>query len=149
MKQAWGFVCLYCYCSYTGLDIKHLVYMPVGHMVLKIYVPCKIFHVPANICTTPVKLIHTAGKISTCPDWKITCLVEHVTTKSYVPWDKIYMPRACGRPLMSSPVILFVMNSSDIYSFIRTLISVEEIPCEDKMIIRLSDLYNGISYVYR
>ena len=27
----------------------------------------------------------------------------HVTTKVYVPWDKIYMPRACGHTLMSSP----------------------------------------------
>ena len=33
----------------TGLDIKHLVYMPVGHVVLKIYVPCKNFSVwPKN-----------------------------------------------------------------------------------------------------
>ena len=29
----------------SGLDIKHLVYMPIGHVVLKIYVPCKKFHV--------------------------------------------------------------------------------------------------------
>ena len=41
-----------------------------------------------------VKLMYTAGKISMCPDWKITCPVGHVTTKVYVPWDKIYMPRA-------------------------------------------------------
>ena len=30
----------------TGLDIKHLFYMPIGHVVLKIYVPCKNFHMP-------------------------------------------------------------------------------------------------------
>ena len=87
----------------TGLDIKHLVYMPIGHMVLKIDVPRKIFTCPANICTSPVKLMDTAGKIMTCPDLKITCPVGHVTTKVYVPWDKIYMPRACGHTLMSSP----------------------------------------------
>ena len=28
----------------AGLDIKHLVYMPVGHVVLKMYVPHKNFH---------------------------------------------------------------------------------------------------------
>ena len=54
----------------AGLDIKHLVYMPIGHVVLKMYVPCKNFH--ANICTSPVKLMYTAGKISMCPDWKMT-----------------------------------------------------------------------------
>ena len=58
---------------------------------------------PANICTSPVKLMYSAGKINTCPDWKITCPVRHVTTKFYMPWDKIYMPRACGHALMSSP----------------------------------------------
>ena len=50
-----------------GLDIKHLVYMPIGHMVLKIYVPWKSFHVPSQYCTSPVKFMYTAGKISTCP----------------------------------------------------------------------------------
>ena len=49
---------------------------------------------PANICTSSVKLMYTAGKISTCPHWKITCPVGHVTTKVYVHWDKIYMPWA-------------------------------------------------------
>ena len=39
--------------------------------------------------------MYTAEKISTCPDWKIT-------TKCYVPWDKIYMPLACGHTLMSA-----------------------------------------------
>ena len=49
---------------------------------------------PANISTSPVKLTYTAGKISTCPDWKISCPVGHVTTNVYVPCDRIYMPRA-------------------------------------------------------
>ena len=39
----------------SGLDIKHLVYMPVGHMVLKIYVPCKNFHVPSQYLYKPCK----------------------------------------------------------------------------------------------
>ena len=65
--------------------------------------PAKIFTCPANICTRPVKLLYTAGKISTCPDWKITCPVGYVTTKVFVPWDKIYMSRACGHALMWSP----------------------------------------------
>ena len=38
--------------------------------------------------------MYTAGEIITCPDWKITCLVGHVTRKVCVPWDKIYMPWA-------------------------------------------------------
>ena len=46
----------------AGFDIKHLVYVPIGHMVLKIDVPCKNFHFPANICTSPVKLMYTAVK---------------------------------------------------------------------------------------
>ena len=41
--------------QYLGLDIKHLVYMPVGHMVLKIYVPCKNFHVPSQYLYKPCK----------------------------------------------------------------------------------------------
>ena len=32
----------------TGLDIKHLVNVPVGHVVLKIYLPSKNFHVPSQ-----------------------------------------------------------------------------------------------------
>ena len=88
----------------AGLDTKHLVYMPIGHMVLKFTCPAKILTCPDNICTSPVKLIYIAEKISTCPDWKITCPVGHVTTKVYVPWDKIYMPRAHGYALMLTPV---------------------------------------------
>ena len=38
-----------------------------------------------------------------CPAWKITCPVGHVSTQFNMPWDKIYMPRACGHALMSSP----------------------------------------------
>ena len=86
----------------TGLDVKHLVYMTIGHVVLKIYVPSKHFHMPNQYL--PCKAyVYTAGKISTCPDWKITCPVGHVSTKVYVPWDKIHMPRVCGHALMSSP----------------------------------------------
>ena len=39
----------------TGLDIKHLVYMPIGHVVLKIYVPCKNFDVPSQYLYKPCK----------------------------------------------------------------------------------------------
>ena len=77
----------------TGLDIRHLTYMPVGHRVLKIYVPCKNFLMPNQYLYKPCKLMYTAGKISTHPDWKITCPVARVTRKVYVPWDKIYMPQ--------------------------------------------------------
>ena len=39
----------------TGLDIKHLVYMPMGQVVLKIYVPCKNFDVPSQYLYKPCK----------------------------------------------------------------------------------------------
>ena len=68
---------------------------PLGTWFGKFSCPAKIFTCPANICTNPVKLMYTTGEISTCPDWKITRPVGHLTTKVYVPWDKIYMPRAC------------------------------------------------------
>ena len=77
---------------------------PWGTWFWKFTCPAKIFTCLANICTGPVKLMYTAGKVSTCAYWKITCPVGHVTTNVYVPWDKIYMPRACGHTLMSSPV---------------------------------------------
>ena len=39
----------------TGLDIKHLAYMPVGHVVLKIHMPCKKFYVPSQYLYKPCK----------------------------------------------------------------------------------------------
>ena len=39
----------------AGLDIKHLVYMPIGHVVLKIHMPCKNFHVPSQYLYKPCK----------------------------------------------------------------------------------------------
>ena len=39
-----------------GLDIKHLVYMPVGHVVLKNYVPCKNFHMSSQYLHKPCKV---------------------------------------------------------------------------------------------
>ena len=66
-----------------------------GYVVLKIYVPCKNFDLPCQYLCKPCKAyMYTAEKISTCPDWKISCPVRHVTIKVYVPWDKIYLPRA-------------------------------------------------------
>ena len=44
----------------------------------KFMCPAKIFTCPVNICTSPIKLKYTAGKISTCPEWKITCPVGHL-----------------------------------------------------------------------
>ena len=34
-------------------DISHLVYMPIGQMVLKMYVPCKNFHMPCQYLCKP------------------------------------------------------------------------------------------------
>ena len=33
---------------WAGLDIKHLVYIPIGHVDLKVYMPCKNMHVPSQ-----------------------------------------------------------------------------------------------------
>ena len=75
-----------------GLTLSIWFTCPSAHS--KKLCPAKIFTCPANICPSPVKLMYTAGKISTCPDWKINCPVEQVTTKDYVSWDNIYMPWA-------------------------------------------------------
>ena len=64
---------------HTGLDIKHLVYMPVGHMVLKIYVPCKNFHVPSQYLYKPCKAY------------------VHCWEKKHMPRLKSHLPsRACN-----------------------------------------------------
>ena len=38
-----------------GLDIKHMVYMPVWHVVLNIYLPCTNFHMPSQYLYKPCK----------------------------------------------------------------------------------------------
>ena len=68
-----------------GLTLSVWLTCPSGTWFWKFTCPAKICMCPANICTSPVKLMYTAGKISTCPDWKITCPVGHVTTKVWVP----------------------------------------------------------------
>ena len=42
-------------CVQAGLDIKHLVYMPVGHVVMKIYMPSKNLYVPSQYLYMPCK----------------------------------------------------------------------------------------------
>ena len=37
-------VCLYVIASLAGLDIKHLVYMPIGHVLLKFFVPSQYLY---------------------------------------------------------------------------------------------------------
>ena len=39
----------------SGLDIKHLVYMPIRHVVQKIYVPCTNVHMPSQYLYKPCK----------------------------------------------------------------------------------------------
>ena len=39
----------------TGLDIKHLVNLPIGHVVLKIHMPCKNFHMRSQYLYKPCK----------------------------------------------------------------------------------------------
>ena len=66
------------------LYIKHLVYMPIGHVVLKIYVPCKNFHVPSYYLYKSCKAY--------VYNWK-------KPTKVYKPWDKSTCPGHVGTPL--------------------------------------------------
>ena len=47
--------------------------------------------------------MYTAGKISTCPDQKNHLPSRAHNHKILCPWDKIYMPRACGHTLVSYP----------------------------------------------
>ena len=63
----------------SGLDIKHFIYMPTGHVVLKIYVPWKSFHVPSQYLYKPCKAYVYC--------WK----------NKYMPTLKNHMPcRACN-----------------------------------------------------
>ena len=48
-------MCLLSTTYVSGLDIKHLVYMPIRHVVLKVYVPCKNFHMPRKNLYKPCK----------------------------------------------------------------------------------------------
>ena len=41
--------------AWPGLDIEHLVYMPIGHVVLKMYMPCKNVHMPCQYLYKPCK----------------------------------------------------------------------------------------------
>ena len=79
--------------------------MPNRHMFVKIHTPCKKIHIPLQYLYKPCKAYIYCWENKYMP-WlkKITCPVGHATTKVYVPWDKIYMPRACGHTLMLSPV---------------------------------------------
>ena len=107
------FVLLWLYCHSLLIYLPQWLTLsiwftcPLGTWFWKFTCPSKIFTCPANICASPVKLMYTAGKISICPEWKMTCPVGHVTTEVYVPWDKIYMSRACRYALMLSPVPTF------------------------------------------
>ena len=67
--------------------------------------------------------MYTAGKVSTCPDWRVICPVGHVTTEVYVPWDRMYVPRAYGHALMLSPAISssrkLLYSTTKVSSFIQ------------------------------
>ena len=88
-----------------GLDIKHMVYMPVWHVVLNIYLPCTNFHMPSQYLYKPCKAyVHC---------WENKCMLilkNHLPSRARnhkslcaLGQDLQYMPRACGHALMSSP----------------------------------------------
>ena len=87
--------------------------MPIGYVVLKIYMPCKNFDVPNQYLYKPCKYYVYCWKKKYMP-W----LKNHVPSRArhhkiYVPWDKIYMPRAHGHALMSSPEPNQIISSYD------------------------------------
>ena len=51
---------------------------PLGMWLLKIYMPSKTCHMPSHIYTSPAKLMYTAEKISTCPDWTRAMLNDEI-----------------------------------------------------------------------
>ena len=84
------------------LDIKHLVYMPIGHEVLKFMCHAKIFMCPATICTSPVKLMNTTEKNKYMLRMKSHLPCRASNHKSLCALGQIYMPWARGHAFMSS-----------------------------------------------
>ena len=85
------------------LDIKHLVYMPIGDVALKIYVPCKNFHVPSYYLYKSCKAyVYYCKKNKYMPRMKshLTCRASN--HKSLCALGQIYMPWARGHAFMSS-----------------------------------------------
>ena len=72
-------------------------------MVLKIYKPCKNFHVLIQYLYKPCKAYVYCWKNKYVPRLKNHFPSWARNHKVYVPWNKIYMPRACEHALMSSP----------------------------------------------
>ena len=69
--------------------------MPIGHMVLKIYVPCKNFHVPSQYLYKPCKTYVYCWENKYMPRLKNHLPSQARNHKILCAWDKIYMPRAC------------------------------------------------------
>ena len=88
---------------FQGLTLSIWFTWPAGMYFWKLTCPAKIFHVPRQYLSKPCKAHVYCCENKYMPWLKVTCPVGPITTKVYVPWDKIYMPRACGHALMSSP----------------------------------------------
>ena len=85
------------------LDIKHLVYMPIGHVVLKIYVPCKNFHVPNyNLYKSCKAYVYYWKKNKYMPRMKSHLPCRASNHKSLCALRQIYIPWARGHAFMPS-----------------------------------------------
>ena len=89
----------------TGLDIKHLVYLPVWHMYLKVYMPCKTFHVPSQYFNKPCK-----GYVHCWENKYMPRLKNHLPCRAHnhnglCALRQDLHARACGHALMSSPAV--------------------------------------------
>ena len=94
--------------AFAELDIKHFVCMPIGHVVLKIYVPCENFHVPSQYVYKPCKAYVYCWEIKFMPRLKnhLPRLPSQACDhKSLCALGQDYMPRACRHALMLSPAL--------------------------------------------
>ena len=88
----------------TGLDIKHLAYMPIGHVVLKTDVPCKNFHVPSQYSYKPCKAYVYCWKNKYMPRLKNHLPSRASNHKSLSALGQNLHAPGPGHTLMSSPV---------------------------------------------
>ena len=82
----------------SGLDIKHLVNMPIGHVVIKIHMPCKNVDVPSQYLYKPCKAYVYCWKNKYMPRLKIHLPRRAHNHKSLCPGIRSTCPVHAGTP---------------------------------------------------
>ena len=90
---------------HSGLDIKHLVYLPIGYVVLKIYVPWKNVYVPNQYLYKPCKAYIYCWKNKYMPRLKNHLPSWACNHKSLCALGQNLLAQACRHALMSTPDI--------------------------------------------